>query len=97
MIDVMIFLLFTATVLGFGSEDDIIRFYRLDGVMAANYPITVIFDIDPSATTLPRDLTYKIRPRTEDDDKWDTKRVFSFYQVLSPREDDKGCKMTLFF
>ena len=81
-----------ARVRGFETEEDIIRFYRLDGNKSEQYPITVIFDVDPSDTALPSDVTYTIRPQTRDDDKWQTQFIFSFYQVLSPRKDDKQCK-----
>ena len=88
--DTLLFL--SARVRGFESEEDILRFYRLDGNKTQNYPITVIFDVDPSATALPADVTYTIRPHTRDDDKWQTQLVFSFYQVLSPRKDNKDCE-----
>ncbi|XP_076468682.1 phospholipid-transporting ATPase ABCA3-like [Babylonia areolata] len=76
------------TVVGFESEEDIIQFYQLQGENTMEYPITVIFDIEPTASALPPNVKYTIRPRTEDKDKWHTQNVFSFYQVLSPRGAD---------
>ncbi|KAL8603343.1 hypothetical protein ACOMHN_039706 [Nucella lapillus] len=74
------------TLIGFASEEDMVKFYRLNQEKAENCSLSIVFDIDPSASSLPVDVKYTIRPRTEDNDKWWTQRVFSFYQVLSPRD-----------
>ncbi|XP_070193926.1 phospholipid-transporting ATPase ABCA3-like [Littorina saxatilis] len=75
--------------MGFATKEDVIKYFAMDQRRAEMIPFAVIFDIDPSATTLPSDLTYTVRPRTLNDDKWHTRRIFSFYQVLSPRKDKK--------
>lgn len=73
--------------LGFKSEDELVKWYRLNSAQSARFPFSVIFKDMDTATTLPAKVTYKLRPRTQDKDKWNTVRIFSFYQVLSPRDD----------
>ncbi|XP_076468710.1 phospholipid-transporting ATPase ABCA3-like [Babylonia areolata] len=73
----------SVTVMGFESEEDVIQFYQLLGEETKEkYRFTVIFDIEPSASALPPNVKYTIRPwpKTE----WYTSTVFPFRQGLSP-------------
>lgn len=80
--------------MGFSSEQDLETFYS-NSTHSSKCPISVVFNDVDQAANWPKDLTYKIRPRTEDKDNWQTRKVFSFYQVLSPRTED-DCKISMF-
>ncbi|XP_076468817.1 phospholipid-transporting ATPase ABCA3-like isoform X2 [Babylonia areolata] len=76
-------LLRSVIVMGFESEEDVIQFYQLLGEETKEkYRFTVIFDIEPSASALPPNVKYTIRPWSKHE--WYTWRVFSFRQGLSP-------------
>lgn len=79
-------------MMGFSSEADLENHYRTTNDDSTKYPFSLIFNVNSSMLAFPRDITYKIRPETKDNDKWQTRQVFSFYQVLSPRNDTLDCK-----
>lgn len=84
--------IYTVHMMGFSSEADLENHYRTTNDDSTKYPFSLIFNVNSSMLAFPRDITYKIRPETKDNDKWQTRQVFSFYQVLSPRNDTLDCK-----
>ncbi|KAK7486554.1 hypothetical protein BaRGS_00022220, partial [Batillaria attramentaria] len=79
----------SVSVMGFPSEDDLTVWYRLYNNDLELFPFAVVFDNMESATTLPSHVTYKLRPRSGEKDKWRTRFVFNLYQGMTPRNAKK--------
>lgn len=76
-------------MVGYASETELVTHYKLDEVLSKISPFAVIFLDIEGASSWPTTVTYKIRPATEPDDQWLTRRVFPRPLLLTPRSDQK--------
>ncbi|XP_070191694.1 phospholipid-transporting ATPase ABCA3-like [Littorina saxatilis] len=72
----------SATRVGFASESDLLTYYTTNTDILR---LAVVFYGVTSGGTLPNDISYSIRPATNDSQKWYTENTYPFLQSNAPR------------
>ncbi|KAL8611831.1 hypothetical protein ACOMHN_041293 [Nucella lapillus] len=72
----------SATSRGFTTETDLETYYRAN---TNTLKLSVVFYGLTNISTLPTAISYRIRPATNDSQKWRTTRTYPFYQTNAPR------------
>ena len=70
------------SVKGFSTEDDLVDYYKIH---SDKMLYGVVFKGLDQASVLPLTVTYYIRPKTGDSERWRTANTFPFYQTGEPR------------
>ncbi|XP_067683603.1 phospholipid-transporting ATPase ABCA3-like [Haliotis asinina] len=72
-------------MMGFSTEEAMLNYFSFN---SRNLTCAVQFNVAIDDTALPQKLTYAVRPRIlSEDDRWQTRQTFPFFQTNSPRND----------
>ncbi|XP_076469399.1 phospholipid-transporting ATPase ABCA3-like [Babylonia areolata] len=75
----------SATGVGFASESDLVTYYRAN---TGTLRLAVVFPgLTTASTSLPSSLAYRVRPATNDSQRWVSTRTYPFYQTSAPRDN----------
>ncbi|KAK7101994.1 phospholipid-transporting ATPase ABCA3-like [Littorina saxatilis] len=72
----------TYGVKGFSREADMVDYYKLN---SNKMPLAVVFNGLTGLTSLPQTVSFYIRPKTGDNQRWRTSTTYPFYQQGGPR------------
>ena len=86
-----------ASAKGFENEEALVEYYKIHSDKMVH---AVVFKGLETASTLPLTVTYYMRPKTEDSQKWRTAITYPFYQTGKPRSGsdpgEYGVRLCLF-
>ena len=75
------------TKVGFSSESALLTYYNSN---TDTLRLAVVFYGVSNGSSLPTAMAYRIRPATNDSQKWYTTDTYPFYQANSPRKSSDG-------